>query len=88
MKDGMEPATPEDLNEEEIPLTGRIMNLIDQYDSLRSKRPYKPGVSHDMTYEIITKGDGRTMPGHFDPAVLDAFKQCADGFNRIFEENQ
>ena len=79
---------PNGLKGKEIPLTGRIMNIVDQYDSLRSKRPYKPALSHEKTYEIITKGDGRTMPEHFDPEILEVFKQLADEFNTIFEEHK
>ena len=76
---------PYRLKGEEIPLMGRIMNIVDQYDSLRSNRPYKAGFSHRDTFGIITKGDGRTNPEHFDPAVLDAFVEIADEFDRIFE---
>jgi len=79
---------PYRLKGEEIPLTGRIMNIIDQYDSLRSKRPYKPCFSHEKTFEIITKGDDRTKPEHFDPAVLNAFIQVADEFDKVFEGHQ
>ena len=79
---------PHRLKGEEIPLTGRIMNIIDQYDSLRSKRPYKPCFSHGKTFEIITNGDTRTRPEHFDPAVFDAFIQVADEFDKIFEGHQ
>ncbi len=67
-----------------IPLPGRIMNIADQYDALRSKRPYKPGFDHETTYNIITKGDGRTEPAHFDPAVLEAFINSADTFRQIY----
>jgi len=70
---------------EAIPLSARIMNICDQYDALRSQRPYKPAFSHDKASEIITVGDGRTMPSHFDPAVLSVFKQCAGRFRDIFE---
>ncbi len=78
---------PNQLKGEEIPLMGRIMNIVDQYDSLRSRRPYKPGFGHEQTFEVITKGDGRTQPEHFDPAVLDAFIGVADEFDKIFEEH-
>jgi putative two-component system response regulator len=35
--------------------------------------------------EILTVGDGRTMPAHFDPDILGAFKRCAKAFCDIFE---
>ena len=78
---------PRGLAGEAIPLTARIMNLADQYDALRSKRPYKPAFSHEKTVHIITQGDGRTMPEHFDPAILSIFKQKMDRFNEIFNEH-
>ena len=78
---------PRGLAGEAIPLTARIMNLADQYDALRSKRPYKPAFSHEKTVHIITQGDGRTVPEHFDPAVLSIFKQKRDQFNEIFNEH-
>lgn len=84
--DGM--GYPQGLKGNEIPLMGRIMNIVDQYDSLRSKRPYKPGFSHEKAFEIITKGDGRTKPGHFAPEILAVFIEMADEFNNIFEEYQ
>jgi putative two-component system response regulator len=78
---------PDGLAGEAIPLSARIMNICDQYDALRSKRPYKPALSHETTLAIITVGDGRTRPGHFDPAILAAFKGCAGRFREIFEEH-
>ncbi len=62
--------------------------LIDQYDALRSKRPYKPPLNHGEVYEIMTKGDGRTMPGHFDPKVLGAFIDTALELDNIFNSHQ
>jgi putative two-component system response regulator len=70
---------------EEIPLSARIMNICDIYDALRSKRPYKPAFSHDKAVDIITRGDGRTQPEHFDPVILAAFTLNHQAFCDIFD---
>lgn len=75
---------PGGLRGEAIPFAARLMNIADQYDALRSKRPYKPVFSHAKTIEIITAGDGRTLPTHFDPQVLDAFGRCAARWQEIY----
>ena len=70
---------------EEIPLSARIMQICDIYDALRSKRPYKPAFDHRKAMDIIARGDGRTQPEHFDPAILAAFIQNEQIFCDIFE---
>jgi putative two-component system response regulator len=69
---------------EQIPLSARLLNICDQYDALRSKRPYKDPLDHATAVNIITKGDERTSPEHFDPRVLAAFLEMAHRFEEIF----
>ena len=77
---------PNALKGEEIPLAARITSLCDVYDALRSQRPYKKSFSHQQSFNIITEGDRRTKPDHFDPQVLAAFIKHHQEFNEIFEE--
>jgi putative two-component system response regulator len=76
---------PNGLRGEDIHAEGRIYNICDQYDALRSRRPYKPPFDHEKAFKIIAEGDGRTMPDHFDPRVLEAFKDIHKEFAEIFE---
>ncbi|MEW6068812.1 MAG: response regulator [Nitrospirota bacterium] len=79
---------PYGLKGEQIPLSGRILNIADQYDALRNARVYKPAFDHQKTYHIITEGDGRTMPHHFDPRILQAFKETSHYFEEIYETHR
>ncbi|MBF0555279.1 MAG: response regulator [Nitrospirae bacterium] len=78
---------PDGLRSTDIGIAARISIICDQYDALRSKRPYKPALKHDDAVKIITVGDGRTLPSHFDPHVLRTFKQIAARFDDIFNEH-
>jgi putative two-component system response regulator len=75
---------PRGLKGTQIPITGRIVMLCDLYDALRSRRPYKPPFSHAKTCDIILNGNDRTKPTHFDPHLLEAFREMHQDFNGIY----
>lgn len=72
---------PEGLKRHAIPLSARIMAVADDYDALISKRVYKQGHSHEDAVAGIVAGRG----SHFDPAVVDAFLDCAEAFRKVAE---
>jgi len=76
---------PYGLREERIPIEGRILNIVDQYDSLRREKSYRPAFDHDTACRIIREGDSRTMPFHFDPRILAAFWATAPRLQDIYE---
>ncbi len=79
---------PKGLKQEEIPVEVRIMSIVDQYDAIRSKRPYKPPFDHQTAYKILTEGDEKSKPGHFDPAILQAFRKWHRELENIYETHK
>jgi putative two-component system response regulator len=73
---------PDRLAGEEIPLAARLLALCDVYDALRSRRVYKPSLSHNMA--LMTMLDA--SPGHFDPGLVPVFRGIADKFDEIYRE--
>ena len=73
---------PDGLKGDEIHLASRIFALVDVYDALISKRPYKEPFEHGRAKSIIIDGKGE----HFDPRVVDAFLRCEQRFIEIREK--
>ena len=73
---------PMGLKGEEIPISGRVVHLVDIYDALRSKRPYKEAFDHETACGIIESQKER-----FDPAVFKGFHALAGEFRNLFDEN-
>jgi len=60
---------PKGLKGEEIPLAARIVAVVDVYDALVSKRPYKDPWPVGKALAFIREGAG----SQFDPLVVEAF---------------
>jgi len=66
---------PEGLRGEEIPLAGRALAIVDTYDALRSRRPYKEPLRGAETRLTMTAMAG----GKLDPDLLEAFWEFLSG---------
>ncbi len=60
---------PDGLKGEEIPMTARILAVVDCFDSVREERPYRVGMSHEEASALLLRGAGVT----FDPNVVNSF---------------
>jgi PAS domain S-box-containing protein len=73
---------PSGLSGERIPLSARITAIVDVYDALRSRRPYKNPVPHAETLDIMRRGRG----SHFDPDLFDLFIAAESRFDAVYRE--
>jgi len=65
---------PNGLDGGKIPFEARIVALADVYDALRSKRNYKPGLTHTEACDAIAgRHDQSPAKQHFDPALRKVF---------------
>ena len=65
---------PDGLRGEAIPITARILTLVDNYDALRSDRPYKTGMTREEALAYIKQNAGT----FFDPTLVEIFLAMAD----------
>lgn len=65
----------------DIPLSARILSLVDVYDALTSRRSYKEPFSHDKAVSIILEQKGTS----FDPEIVDIFEEIQSGFRTALE---
>lgn len=67
---------PKGLRGEQIPLSARILALVDAYDTIISKRSYKAASTHEEAMRRIVSDSGK----HFDPFIVDAFLRVSKDF--------
>jgi putative two-component system response regulator len=63
---------PDGLKGEAIPLTARVLQIVDVYDALTTERPYKPVIAQDEALALMKR---EVRKGWWDPKVFAAFEQ-------------
>ena len=60
---------PDGLKGAQIPITARVLTLVDCYDALRSDRPYHRAMAREQVLEYLTNN----KEVYFDPDLVDLF---------------
>jgi len=75
---------PRGLAGDEIPLGARVFGVVDAYDAMTSRRPYRQAISRDQACIEVERNAGT----QFDPAVVESFlllvRRSPEG---MYEEN-
>jgi HD-GYP domain-containing protein (c-di-GMP phosphodiesterase class II) len=75
---------PKGLLSTDIPLNARIFAIVDVFDALTSKRPYKSPFSYEKTMTIMAEGKAK----HFDPELLGIFTEIAKELYDTYAGNE
>ena len=67
---------PEGLRGEKIPITARIVSVVDVHDTLIRRRPYRPAFQPDEAARIIRN---EAQKGMWDPKVAEEFLEMIEG---------
>ena len=70
---------PRGLAEENIPVLGRVMAIVDVFDALVSERPYKKAFEPDKAISIIMENSGT----QFDPLIVEVFFEARELFKAV-----
>jgi diguanylate cyclase (GGDEF)-like protein/putative nucleotidyltransferase with HDIG domain len=68
---------PDRLKGEQIPITARIISVVDCFDSVREDRPFRRGMTIDEATALLRRGSGI----HFDPHVVNQFLRHLSEFD-------
>ena len=60
---------PDGLKAEQIPITARIISVVDCFDSVREDRPFRRGMTRDEAVAFLLRGSA----SQFDPRLVDLF---------------
>lgn len=68
---------PKGLSKQEIPIQGRLLAIVDSYDSLTTKRPYHPARGHEEVVQFLDEKAGQ----YFDPDLTRIFIKVIERYH-------
>ena len=75
---------PHGLTGDAIPLSARIVSVVDAYDSLTSNQVYQRALSHSAAKRLVSQHAGTL----FDPWIVQAFNECETEVLLIREQHR
>ena len=80
---------PDGLTGEQIPLTGKIVQLADSFDAMTSKRTYRDAMSLEKALEEIERGLGTQFDEKIGRIFLESdvyllWNTIRDGFSKVY----
>lgn len=73
---------PDGLKGEHIPLTARVLTVVDCFDAVREDRQYRKGMTREQAIELLRKDRGT----HYDPQIVDIFIENLPSFEEQIEK--
>jgi len=74
---------PNGLSKEKIPLSGRIIGVVDTFDALTSERSYKKKISPFDALDLLNNSKGKL----FDPNIIEILNLYFVEILKIYDEN-
>ncbi|MCI0457949.1 MAG: response regulator [Gemmataceae bacterium] len=65
---------PDGLKGEDIPLTARVLQIVDVYDALTTARPYKRALTREEALEVMEQ---EVAKGWWDPQLFELFRRLS-----------
>lgn len=75
---------PDGLKGDTIPITARILSVVDCFDAVHEDRHYRRGLTREQAIELLRQGAGT----QFDPKVIDLFLLHLARFEEIIADEQ
>lgn len=69
---------PEGLSGTQIPMTARILAVVDCFDAVREDRAYRRALSREEACQLVLSQSGK----HFDPQVVETFLENLPAFEQ------